>query len=195
MSLLVVSAVQFEAEASLEVLKHAEYFEIGIGCLAAAKSEAALAERCRGRDVLYLGSCGSFYPFEKVHLITADKTFWMPPCLRTGIAGAPEHLYPPIEFPESKFDLPRKSVLTSPSVSLVSHIEPHVQSTLPPKDHLVENMELYACANALLQSRSLNVILGVTNEVGPEGRKQWAASFRKVATLTAEFVDRQHLLT
>lgn len=196
MTLLVVSAVFFEAEASLHVLKKKdpslEYFELGIGPLHAAKSAAALKEKCRGKDVLYLGSCGSFYAFDKAHLITVDTVYWMPPCLRAGLSGAPEGLYPPYTFPEASLPLPKKSVLTSPTVSLTDHFDTDLETKLPSKEDLVENMELYACAEALLEAKSLHTILGVTNQVGPEGRKQWASNFRDIAFLTSEFLNSFH---
>jgi hypothetical protein len=194
-NLLVVSAIRFEAEASLEVLKKqytsVDYFEIGVGPLAAAKSEARLGDLCTGRTVLYLGSCGSFYEFEKPTLVTVDKVYWMPPCVRTGIAEIPERFFPsPIEFPKPTLDLPQKSVLTTPSISLVSNFAPKISESLEPHSSLVENMELYACAEGLLKARSLHIILGVSNQVGPDGRRQWAQNFRDAAYRTAQFLEK-----
>ena len=199
MTLLVVAAARFEAEQSLSVLKSVdptvEFFELGVGPLPAAKAEAALLEKCRGKDVLYIGSCGSFYPFEGLHLTSADEVHWMPPCMRTGIASYPEEFsMKPFQCPESPLELPRKSVLTTPSISLVDHFAPEVLSIIPHRNSLTENMELYCVMGALLQARSLHTILGVTNQVGPEGSRQWEANFREIAKMTAEFISRERNL-
>ncbi len=192
MSLVVVSAVRFEAEATLELfvrlgIPH-EYFSVGIGPLHTARSSVELRERCRGRDVLYLGSCGSFYTFAEPHLVTTQNVYWMPACLRTGIAGFPEHIYPKIVLPPTKLPLPQKDVLTSASVSLTSDFADDVRAKLGSAENLVENMELYACADALRESQSLSIILGVTNEVGPQGRSQWATHFKAVAQMSADYL-------
>lgn len=195
MTLLVVAAARFEAEQSLAVLKtfdpSVEFFELGVGPLPAAKSEARLFERCRGKDVIYIGSCGSFYPFETLHLTTVDEVHWMPPCMRTGIASYPEQFWQkPYKCPEAILPLLKKSVLTTPSISLVDHFAPNIVSKLPPIHSLTENMELYTVMDALLQARSLHTILGVTNQVGPEGSKQWEKNFREIAKMTAEFLQQ-----
>ena len=190
---LLFSAARFEAEPSLEVLKNkygsVDYFEIGIGPLAAAKSEAHLQEVCAGRIVYFVGSCGAFYPFHELHLVTVDTVYWMPTCVRMGLGGFPESLFPKKSL-STKLDLPKKSVLTSVSVSLSCEISETVAKTLPPKDQLVENMELYACVDALAKAEEIHIILGVTNQVGNKGRLQWAENFQRVAELTAEFIRR-----
>lgn len=192
MSLLVVSAVKFEALPSLESLRslntHIDFFELGIGPINAAKSAAVLTEKAKNKNVLYLGSCGAFYPFEAPHLITVDKILWMPPCVRTGIAGHLDHLHPPYST-KVNLDLPICSVLTSPSISLTDEISPNLVAILPSRERLVENMELYACFGGLEYARSVQILLGVTNAIGPQGRIQWQTHFKTVAKLSAEFID------
>ncbi len=199
MSLLVVSAFKPEAKPTLELLTKNkvpfEYFQLGVGPIHAAKSEALLKKAARGRTVLYVGSCGSFYSFKDLHLVSVDSVYWMPPCLRTGIAKIPLILHKPIYFPNSEISLPKKAVLTSPSVSLVNAFAENVEKNLPSKELLVENMELYACAEALLEAKSLYVILGVTNEVGPSGSKDWEKNFKEIAHMTASFVEGSLIFT
>ena len=191
-SIIVISAIPFEAQETCSVLREhlpcTEYALVGVGPIAAAKSEAVLAEKCKGKIALYIGSCGSFYEFEKPHLVTTQRVHWMPPCIRTGIASAPEHLYQPYDLSIPRLNLPIKTVLTSPSISLVNDFSPTLYQRLPPSSDLVENMELYSCGRGLTQALSLHIILGVTNGVGPEGRKQWAMNSRHVAKMTAEYV-------
>ncbi|MBI2602370.1 MAG: hypothetical protein HYW48_04875 [Deltaproteobacteria bacterium] len=198
MSLLVVSAAHFEAQATLELLEKrnvpASFFLLGVGPIHAARAEQRLGEASKGKDVIYVGSCGSFYPFEDLHLVSIDRAYWVPPCYRTGISDNLDGLYPPIKFPPGifslpKFGLPVKKLLCSPTISRVDHFDERIAKTLPSPDELVENMELYVCARALIDNaRSVNVILAVTNRVGPEGRLQWKRNFANGAALTAQFV-------
>ncbi len=196
MSLLVVSAVRFEAEPSLQILRDKglafTFFELGIGPLNAARSAVRLGELCRNRTVLFLGSCGSFYPFHAPHLLTVDTVWWLTPCVRAGIAGFPEHVHPPFSLPQTRLALPVKTVLTAASISLSSDFAPAVRAKLPDPEHLVENMELYACIEALLEAKTLDLILGVTNAVGSQSRAQWASHHRRVAQLTAEFLEESY---
>lgn len=191
MSLILVAAVQFEALPSLEVFRNldlpVEFFELGIGPINAAKSAAKLANKCKDKNVLYIGSCGSFYPFQAPHLITVEKIFWMPPCVRTGIAGHLDGLHPPYSL-KANLALPVRSVLTSPSISLIDEISTSIAANLPSRESLVENMELYACFSGLQQARSLRILLGVSNAIGPQGRIQWQTHFKTVAKMTAEFI-------
>lgn len=191
-SILVISAIPAEAQDVYSVLKEAlpctEYAMVGIGPLDAARAEAGLAEKCKGKIALFIGSCGSFYEFEKPHLVTVKDVHWMPPCIRTGIASVPEHIYQPYVISYPKLDLPVKTVLTTPSISLTDDFNPNLYRKLPPKSELVENMELYACARGIMNALSIHVILGVSNAVGPEARKQWAYNFKPVVKLTTDYV-------
>lgn len=194
---LLVSAVRFEAEAALSVLRQKDdewdYFEVGIGPLNAAKSEAALAAVAVGKRVVFIGSCGSFYPFQRPHLVSIDTVFWMPPCVRTGLAQMPDGIHPPVALAPSGFPLlPKKKLLTTPSISLRDDILPNLD--LPARDDLVENMELYACIGGMLANAAkFDVIMGVTNQVGPLGREQWRANFKHVTQMTADFIANSKL--
>lgn len=196
MKILLVSAVRFEAQDILSACENLgreiEYFEVGIGPIHAAKREESLAREAKGKHVIYIGSCGGFYDFTSPHLVSVEKVLWMPPCLRTGLAQEPEGLHKPFEIPSEikTFDLPQKTLLTSPTVSLKDDILESLR--LPPASELVENMELYSCVGGILSSaKKFDVVLGVTNQVGPNGRLQWRENFRKVAKMTSDFVIGQ----
>lgn len=193
MSLLVIAAVKFEALPLLEELYKRnfsfDFFPVGIAPLNAAKSSEKLAETCQGRDVLYIGSCGSFAPFKKPYLVRATSTYWMPAGIRSGISDIEASWYPKITFPQGKLGgkLPEATILTSPEISLTKTIK---RECLKEEkiENLFENMELYPVAEALKQSRSLDIILGVTNEICQDSRKQWKENFKEVALLTKEFI-------
>ncbi|NRA44565.1 MAG: hypothetical protein HRU09_06370 [Oligoflexales bacterium] len=178
--LLIASAVRFEVEPLLKLLQahkiaH-EYFEFGIGPINAAKNAVKLVDEARGRNLIYIGSAGTFSTFQSPYLCKADEVFWLPTAERMGLAKHMDFLHPPISVPQNAhFDLPVAKVLTSTSVSLKSDI---VFENLPENELLVENMEAYAVLMDLLGIvKSIDVILGVTNGVGPEGSRQWALNF------------------
>ena len=191
--LLLVSAVAFEATPTLETLKRCgiehEYLEIGIGPINAAKSSAQLKEKAKNSDVIYIGSAGTFSSFKRPYLAKVDDVYWMPTAERMGLAKHMVDLHRPISFPRSqKFDLPRKTVLTSSSVSLSSEV---AVSQLPSRGDLIENMELYSVASELVEvARSVEVIMGITNSVGPDGSKEWLKNFKSISTLTANFLEK-----
>lgn len=191
MNLVIVSAAKFEALPLLCELNEKKisytYFELGIGPLATAKSEEKLEALCHKNHVIFLGTCGSFAPFEKPYLIKASKTYWMPTGVRTGISDFNHEWYPPISFDNTKKNsLASKIILTSPEISLSKKIS--CESFLEASDECFENMELYPVAKALNKAHHLDIILAVTNELGPTARKQWQNNFKESAKLTKDYV-------
>jgi len=191
MELLIVSAAKFEVDPLLRELYKKQvnysYFELGVGPIHAAKKYSELEKICAYKKVLYIGTCGSFAPFHKPYLIQAEKTYWMPTGLRSGLSHAQESWYPPLSFThKSKLDLPKKVILTSPELSLNPKISSKLNLGI--KEELYENMELYPIAEALKKSPSLEIILAVTNEIGERGHEQWKKNFKEVALLTRDFV-------
>ncbi|MFK7826563.1 MAG: hypothetical protein AB8G05_20650 [Oligoflexales bacterium] len=192
-SLLIISAVQFEANPTLEMLeKHNiehEYMEIGIGPINAAKSAATLKEKARGKNVIYLGSAGTFDDFSGPYLVTVNQVHWMPTAERMGTAKFMEDLHKPINIVKTgNFDLSAKTVLTSTSVSL----DASINLDLPLKSELIENMEAYSVAAELNETaESVDIIFGITNGIGPDGSKDWVKNFKKISTMTAEYLENQ----
>ena len=189
---MLISAVRFEVDPVLDILKkhqipHA-YHECGVGPLNAARKSLQLREEVRNKNVLYLGSAGTFSNFDKPHLCKVNQVFWLPTGERMGLAKHMEGLHRPISLVDSQlFDLPAKKVLTSTSVSLVNDIS---LDGLPNREQLIENMEAYSLLEGLTSSiKNLDVILGVTNAVGSEGSKQWSENFKNVAKITADYLE------
>jgi hypothetical protein len=193
-SLIIVSAAPFEAEATIKVCQglgvHTTYLSCGIGPLKAAKAEQMIKEQVSGKTVLFLGSCGSFTAFKEIHLVQAYKTIWFTPCLQAGISWAIDGLYPPMDVPSS-LDLPKKVIATSSTISKEKAYLRNTETLLPdPEKDLVENCELYSCIEGLKAAAKLSVIMAVTNEIGPDARKQWRDNFRPAAELTAAYVGK-----
>jgi hypothetical protein len=194
MSLLIVAAVEFEVLPLTKELQKKnisfDFFPVGIDPLSAARASEKLARRCQGKDLLYLGSCGSFAPFKKPYLVKVKKTLWMPAGVRSGISDIEPSWYKEITFPEGRLGgqtLREATVLTSPEISLTKTI---TRKNLLEEDQetLYENMELYPVAEALKKAKNLDVILGVTNEICADSRKQWKENFQEVSYLTRDFI-------
>lgn len=193
MSLLIVAAVEFEVLPLTKELQKKnisfDFFPVGIDPLSAARASEKLARGCRGKDVIYLGSCGSFAPFKKPYLVKVKKTLWMPAGIRSGISDFEPSWYKEITFPEGRLgqDLLEATVLTSPEISLTKTI---TRKNLLEEDHetLYENMELYPVAEALKKAKNLDIILGVTNEICADSRKQWKKNFQEVSYLMRDFI-------
>ena len=84
------------------------------------------------------------------------------------------------------FKLPKKTVLTTSSVSLDASINLDTYSN---PDILIENMEAYSIIGEVIEAASsIDVIFGITNAVGPDGSKDWEKNFLEVANMTARFI-------
>jgi hypothetical protein len=198
MGVVIVAAVKFEMDPLLESLslegEEVDWIECGIGAIKPARKSNKLGDKCLGKDVIYVGTCGSFSDFSVPEVIRAEKVLWLPPCVRGNLSWLIEDLDKPIDLPKCPdwaFPFPAKTVICSPSISKSNHIAIDVRRDfyLPDNDYLVENLELYSSVESILDtSRSFVAILGVTNGVGPDGRIQWKQNFKTLAKMTADAI-------
>ena len=192
MNPILIAAAKFELDPltnSLQQLGHTPETKLtGVGSLNAAKKARAIGDACRGRAVIFVGTCGSFAPFSRVSLVRATEVLWIPTCERLGLSYTVKDTAPPIVLPEPPAfarSLPAKRVVCTPGISLVNKLPDSVAS-----ESAVENLELYACiAEIAANAASLAVILAVTNHVGPDSHAQWRQHFTEAAGLTAEFIS------
>lgn len=201
---LVLAAGEFEAASSLAVLRSLgvphRFVELGVGPLIASRRAATLAEDLDlSTHVLYIGTCGVFAPFREVFLVSGYELSFSTVGHRLGLEWVPNGLYPsvslslPVSSPLDLGALPCKKVLTSSGVSLSSELGRPEPVSLVDPDQYVENMELYALAPELKRHPSCHIILGVTNQVGPEGSQQWRQNHAKADLLTAKYI-RENLI-
>jgi len=191
---VLISAAPFERNDAVAALKkRAEVLSLdcGIGSLAAAKAAAALADQCRQRHAVFIGTCGSFAEFTAPYLITTTKVIWQPTGERLGLAYGLPQTTPALALAAPRAwcrSLPLRTVVCGPSISL----EPRLDS--PDAAACVENLELYSCAGEIqAASRSFTVLLCVTNAVGASAHSQWRQHAAAAAALTAEFLDAKML--
>lgn len=190
MNLTIIAAAKFEVEPlknALEQLGFAPEVQIvGIGALNAAKNARGVAEACRGRTAVFVGTCGSFSEFSRPVLITGQEVYWLPTSDRLGISYSIKDSAPPIKLRKSlelTNGLPSKKIICGPSISKIGTLPDNFLS-----DSCVENLELYSCAAEIeAKATSFSVILCVTNLVGPDSHQQWKEHFASAATETANF--------
>ncbi|MEY4632283.1 MAG: hypothetical protein RIQ81_2403 [Pseudomonadota bacterium] len=194
--LLVVSAVDFEVRPLCQRLKARgiphRTAHTGIGSLAAAASALELGRLSTGCHVIFVGTAGTFASFEQPFLCTASRVCWLPSGERTGISyGIPRgKLHALALEPSARIGLPEKTVLCSPSISMTSAFAPDWEKELIPGD-CVENLELWSCAAALKAgAKRLDVILGITNQIGPNAHEQWVKWHGQAAEMTAAHVEK-----
>lgn len=191
MNPVIVAAAKFEVDPALHALEQRGHSPdirlVGVGALNAAKKARSVADTCRSRHVIFLGTCGGFVPFNKVTLIRGAEVLWLPTCERLGFGYAVKDIAPKIALPEPPHwakSLPSRRILCSPSISLVSNLPDHLTA-----EQCVENIELYSCIGEIAAScASLAVVLAVTNQVGTDAHSQWRQNFTLAAGLTAEFI-------
>jgi hypothetical protein len=188
---IIVAAAKFEVDPLVSALQEKgqtpETRLVGIGAINAAKKARAIGDSVRGRNVIFVGTCGTFSAFSKVTLVRADQVLWSPTCERMGFSYTVKDTAPPITLPEPPTwarGLPGRKVLCSPGISLVGKLPDGMAA-----DTAVENLELYSCIGEIASSAaSLAVVLAVTNAIGADSHAQWRHNFTLAAGLTAEFV-------
>ncbi len=194
-NILIISAVDFEV-IPLRRLLHAkninlDFFCFGIGALNAAKNHNKIRENVRGKDVIIIGTCGAFQPFSGVRLVTSHQWLWLPTSERLDKSEPIENLHPPVDKESSLLfsDLEPCKTLCCNNISTTNFISNSCKKKYQLSDSLLlENLEIYALAEALETAQSVHVCLAITNEVGEMGRRQWKENFKAAAELTASYV-------
>jgi hypothetical protein len=192
--LAICAAARFEVEPLLLRLQQQgtahEFFECGIGSLHAARLCERLSPVLQGRDVLLVGTCGTFGSDPHLALVRARLVRWLPTCVRHELAYSVKGVEPDIALPPPLAlfaDLPARDVLCGPTISLSARLP----SGLDPSQ-TVENLEAYSVASTLLPSvKSLTILLAITNLVGPDAHAQWLARRDEAARLTAVEVSQR----
>ncbi len=188
---LFISAAEFETQAFAKA--GFPCFYVGMGALNAAKTANTLRKVAVNQDVVFVGTAGVFGEFSEPLLVRAHKAVWSPVCERHGLSytvkgTAPDiALPPPHPFAEV---LPPATVMVSPTISLDPFLPQRGDENI-----VVENLELYSVAQELIEvSRTLTIILGITNAIGTNAHSEWRANFAKAADMTFEFVKDRWLL-
>ena len=193
--MIIISAAQFETaplHAKLKGEVDIDWALCGVGALAAAAAGQRLQAACRGREVLFIGTCGTFGNFNRVELCRAHTLHWSPTCGRAGLAYAVDET-PPLALASSACyeDLPAAQVFCAPNVSVINTLPEAAQADML----CVENIEAYACLFSLAKTaKTVDVLLAITNAIGKDAHQQWRKHHAQAATLTAEYVIPKRLI-
>ena len=210
---LLVSAAAFEIAPLIARLRRNRNFEsrgfdfiaaeTGVGALAAAATAQGLGVLAQNRHVIFVGTAGIFSGFDDLKgsealaaptLCTASLVAWLPTCERLGLGyGIPRGTIHQITVPPAQhaaLKLPALRVLCSPSISLEAGFSKNLAATFDPVTTL-ENLELFSCIKPLLAfGKSVDIVLGVTNAIGPDAHEQWKKNHKPAAELAAEHIER-----
>lgn len=193
---MIISAVDFEVRPLLDKLalsgRNTPAFYTGIGALEAAASARELASAAVDASVIYVGTAGTFGNFVEPWLCTSQRVCWLPSGDRAGISYGipPGKLSCETLSPDPALGLPSKTIICSPSVSLSREFSQTWKNHLIAED-CIENLELWSCIRQLKQkAKCVNVIMGITNQVGSDAHEQWKKWHPLVAEMTASHVMR-----
>jgi hypothetical protein len=190
MDLSIVAAARFEVEPLKNAIEHLgfspEVHLVGIGAINAAKNARTVAEACRGKNVVFVGTCGTFGDFSKPQLITGSEVHWLPTGDRMGFSYTVKDSAPVFTLKRplpAVSALPQRKIICGPSVSKIAKLP---DGYIPAE--YVENLELYSCGQEIgAKAGWFSVVLCITNAVGPDSHIQWKENFANAATETAEF--------
>ncbi len=187
-----ISAAAFEYAPLREQLQSrsfysdAQFFEVGIGPINSAQFVASNLTSFKNKNVIYIGTAGTFGNFEGVRIVRAATVQWLPTCERHGLSYAVK------PDPILKLDRPLSALAELDSVKVICSTNVSLSNELPveliPKN-TVENLELYSCARQIAGvSASFTGILGITNAIGKDAHQQWRSNFHEAAQLSASII-------
>lgn len=193
--MVIVSAAEFETKplrTALTQQANVDWLACGVGALAAATAGQRLHIPCRGREVLFIGTCGTFNKFKQVELCRIKTLHWSPTCERVGLSYAVDETPPlPLNSSGCYDDLPAAEVFCAPNISLTNALPAAAQAGML----CVENVEAYACLSLLTKTaRSIDVLLAITNAVGKDAHPQWQRYHIQAAELTATYVMQRRFM-
>jgi hypothetical protein len=189
---IILSAAKYEAQPTLDQLQEngieSAFISIGVGALNAAKNAATISDHCEGKHIIVIGTCGIFGDFSKPTLITTNNVHWQPTSVKTGeaylIKGLHEQILLNKETQISR-DLTPKATICGSAISL--NEDPPSGFAL---NDAVENLELYSCIEEIHnKALTLDVVLGITNQVGPAAHAQWKSNHSALAEMTAKYIS------
>lgn len=200
--LAVISAVAFEAESCLEYLDEIdhpyEFFEIGIGPLNAEVFFSQNKAKFEGKDILYIGSCGSYQRevIDEPFFVNPTHVHWSPIADRFQLSESIEGLHPQFQLGAVKkiSDLKDAEVFCSSSISTCENIKACFLEPVRNRGALVvENLEMYALRHLQGSYKSICFLMGVTNSICSTGREQWKKNFKKTALASKVLLSQLNL--
>lgn len=175
-------------------LPHTHIATLGIGLVAAAARLGQLLSEHRPQHVIFTGTAGSsdltvaamgsVVRASHVHLLdsaTLQGQSFFPPLMTTTIESATTTLFA---------TLPTLPLLSPLAISATAS---HVAQLQTQWGSYLENLEGFAVATACLAAQiPYDIIVGISNAIGPDGHQQWQAQHEEVSCTTQTEI-MQHL--
>lgn len=191
----VIAAHPMETAPLLAAKPNLEVFHFGVGAIKAAQRSHECAEKCLGRDVIYLGTAGIFGLFKSPDLYQVAEVVWSDLGLRMNQSYVIEGDLPAIKLDRPLCE-PRPDVLkhcTAACSATISKIPSPLPTDFAYSDAL-ENVELYSIAGPVqAAAQTFTAVLATTNAVGPTAHLQWQQNAVRAAEMTAEFLTKHWL--
>lgn len=193
---LIISAARFEVEPLLKMLDANRvpftYAATGIGALAAAANAAKLGQLAADKNVIFIGTAGTFGAFDQPFLCAPKRVAWLPACERLGLAyGVPRGQIPLLSVEKKSLisaELQSLDVICGPSISLQGGFAEHLASVFVP-EQTAENLELFSCLEQIQKAAmTVDVMLGITNCIGENAHAQWKQWHAVAAEMSARHV-------
>jgi hypothetical protein len=191
--IVVASAAKFEVSALLQLLDSQEisycYLEVGIGAIRSSKLAEAMKQLVIGRNVLFVGTCGSSEQARVGQVVTAGVCAWKPISVNLQASYLISGIEEPICLdPLSSDSLPVVEISCS---STITKINLKNSETCR-----FENIELYSVATCWRElAGKFFTLMGVTNLIGPDSHEQWLSNHRSMAEKTSKYILEPKILS
>lgn len=158
---------------------------LGVGLLAAAVTMAEILARSRPSSVVLVGTAGAYVDGPAVGAVITAR--------RVGLASGTATLglgYLPVAPPVIEVVPARGLTVADVLCCLAITTDPELALRHATK-WPVEHMEAYGVALACMRAGvPLTIVLGITNEVGPDAHAQWQRNRGRMQGLAAEAASR-----
>lgn len=183
---LFVSAAPFEGGGLFLSESGIDYLPLGVGVFESTQNNALNRSRFVGKDIVFVGTAGTFADFTEPSLYLAEEVCWKPLCERLESSyQVPVMSSIPLKYARVFDACSKASVVCAPNITQVEHDYSGEDST---KQYL-ENIELYSCALAAKDlCNSFSALLVSTNKVGPRSHEQWKANHKVAANLVERYL-------
>ncbi|OGG96452.1 MAG: hypothetical protein A2508_00835 [Candidatus Lambdaproteobacteria bacterium RIFOXYD12_FULL_49_8] len=166
-----------------------EFSALGVGVLLAALKLAELLAKSQYSEVIFTGSAG-IYPghgLEMGQLVEVNRAVLFDPSAEQG-QGHYAQLQGGRQIPAGprRFDLPRVAAASGIAITSDNQAAKRITQSHGAQ---VENLELFGVALAAWQAqKSWSAVLGLTNQVGRQGQKEWKANYLELGGKACRFL-------
>lgn len=164
---------------------------LGIGLVQAAATLSQILERQSVTQILFTGTCGAL-SLPVGSIVRAKSVHLGDLSTLSGDSFIPE-IMPTIAIPTQFLNL-MESTIESDAFCPISITKSERGAALLQKkfpDGVVENLECFVVAQIAAQRQiPCEIILGVSNHIGPSGHEEWLSHHQEVSRKTQSWIQR-----